>query len=79
MIWTPSHGKLKSWKAPAEVDTATARELNELADRACTARLSDLRPGFEAAVRAWEEAVSWSIQAAEAQMAATAPFGDKYG
>ena len=55
----------------------TARELNDLADCACRARLAALRPAFDAAVQYWEEAVRWSIQAAEAQVAATAPYGEK--
>ena len=77
VIWIPSHGKREGWEAPAGVDVATARELNDLADCACRARLAALRPAFDAAVQYWEEAVRWSIQAAEAQVAATAPYGAK--
>ena len=77
VIWIPSHGKREGWEAPAGVDVATARELNDLADCACRARLAALRPAFDAAVQYWEEAVRWSIQAAEAQVAATAPYGEK--
>ena len=75
--WVPSHNKRPQWSSPSEmITTKEVRELNMLADRACTAQLAALRPSWENACSVVEGAASWSRAAAQLQMERTVSFNE---
>ena len=79
VAWIPSHGKKAQWTAPAGVETWEARELNDLADRACAAQLAALMPGWSETVDEFSRATAWSFEAAQNTLAVTEDYSTCVG
>ena len=60
-------------------ETWEARELNDLADRACAAQLAALMPGWSETVDEFSRATAWSLEAAQNTLAVTEDYSTRVG
>ena len=70
--WVPAHGRRPDWQPTSPlVDAATARSLNDQADRAAQADVAGRRHHFDAAATQHEEAQLWAAAAVRHQVDGT--------